>query len=233
MDGSSDPPGSKKRKLAWSSAEESRLIELYRQFSLLWDNRLPDYYKKDQRQCALRAIASQMGDRFTVGNVRDKIKTLRDYYVKEKKREESKRKHNFRGYVPRWEHFASLEFLRHCTASSDPRDLRPNVPNLPMPPGAASPAESSEGNGGPAVSPGPGHHSPDSGLEPELSPGAIAPCPVPLADEGEVLFYQLLMLQLAGMSDYDQGVAKVRMQEAMFDIKHNFEPPSSPGGPAP
>ncbi|KAH9364528.1 hypothetical protein HPB48_022984 [Haemaphysalis longicornis] len=130
MDGSSDPPGSKKRKLAWSSAEESRLIELYRQFSLLWDNRLTDYYRKDQRQCALRAIASQMGDKFTVGNVRDKIKTLRDYYVKEKKREESKRKHNFRGYVPRWEHFASLEFLRHCTASSDPRDLRPNVPNL-------------------------------------------------------------------------------------------------------
>ncbi|KAH9363847.1 hypothetical protein HPB48_020873 [Haemaphysalis longicornis] len=598
MDSNSDPPGPKKRKLAWSSAEEMRLIELYRQFSLLWDNRLPDYYKKEQRQCALRAIASRMGDKFTVGNVRDKIKTLRDYYVKEKKREESKRKHNFRGYVPRWEHFASLEFLRHCTASSNPRDLRPNVPNLvldrklqealkesavkkqispyvpvelaqaikceplevypafpdgegpgsmilpsladdssdddgepashahqgtrraaqgippqerpntsllqpgpsgtttaiaengpnlgllqpepsgrtmtpaeqrpdpessqhqpagmsmaqaergpnagvvqpwpygmpmvhadqrpnpgllqpgpgemptghaergqspgllhsgisgisrgfreqlpnpgllhpgpyrmstahanhgsntalltpepsdmsarsnpgllqtglagmstdreeqrpnpgplqhrpsglptahaeqrphpgvlehrpfsmpidyaehspdpgllqpglsgmprglveqrpkpdllqpdaslmptayagpsagngptksaqPMPPGAASPAEPYEGNGRPVVSPGPGHHSPDSGLEPELSPGAIAPCPVLLEDEGEVLFYQLLMLQLAGMSQYDQGVAKVRMQEAMFDIKHNFEPPSSPGGPAP
>lgn len=44
--------------------------------------------------------------------VKDKIKTLRDYFVKELKKVATSRKTKTLGYVSRWEHFGSWDFLR-------------------------------------------------------------------------------------------------------------------------
>ncbi|KAH8039103.1 hypothetical protein HPB51_005064 [Rhipicephalus microplus] len=49
--------------------------------------------------------------RISVVNVKDKIKTLRDYFVKEMKKEESSRTSSCL-YVSRWEHYKRWEFLR-------------------------------------------------------------------------------------------------------------------------
>ncbi|KAL3221742.1 hypothetical protein MRX96_029225 [Rhipicephalus microplus] len=103
--------GGKRRKNSWTSEKETRLIALYEKFRLLWDHRHPDYYKRDQRENAMRAIADSMGSEFDVVNVKDKIKTLRDYFVKEMKKEESSRTSSCL-YVSRWEHYKRWEFLR-------------------------------------------------------------------------------------------------------------------------
>ncbi|XP_075747223.1 uncharacterized protein LOC142804383 [Rhipicephalus microplus] len=67
--------------------------------------------------------------RISVVNVKDKIKTLRDYFVKEMKKEESSRTSSCL-YVSRWEHYKRWEFLRGTVSvetSSQPSIPYPEV----------------------------------------------------------------------------------------------------------
>lgn len=114
MDGSTV---TRRRSSFWCSEKESELIRLYEMHSLLWDGRHPEYYKRDKRDAAMRSIARTLGPEFDVTSVKDKIKTLRDYFVKELKKEEISRKSSAPGYVSRWEHFGSWRFLRSVLAT--------------------------------------------------------------------------------------------------------------------
>ncbi|XP_065295063.1 uncharacterized protein [Dermacentor albipictus] len=103
----------------WTSDKEARLIGLYEENRLLWDSRHPDYRDKDKRERAMSAIAEGLQDEFDVLNVKNKIKWLRDYFVKELKRElgltvktTSHQGTPSQGYVSRWEHFNKWAFLR-------------------------------------------------------------------------------------------------------------------------
>ncbi|XP_065303648.1 uncharacterized protein [Dermacentor albipictus] len=111
MEAANKASNGKRRKNSWTSEKETRLIGLYQKFRLLWDHRHPDYYKRDQREYAMRAIADGMCNEFDVVNVKDKIKTLRDYFVKEMKKEEGSRA-SACAYTSRWEHYKCWEFLR-------------------------------------------------------------------------------------------------------------------------
>ncbi|KAG0411356.1 hypothetical protein HPB47_011513 [Ixodes persulcatus] len=108
---------SQKRRNSWSSDEEAQVIRLYENHSLLWDSRHPDYYNREKRDVTMRAIAEAMSGDFDVVDVKDKIKILRDYFVKELKKEDASRKAANQGYVSRWEHFRSWDFLRSAISS--------------------------------------------------------------------------------------------------------------------
>ncbi|XP_037509460.1 uncharacterized protein LOC119386195 [Rhipicephalus sanguineus] len=129
MEAAGKASNGKRRKNSWTSEKETRLIGLYEKFRLLWDHRHPDYYKRDQRENAMRAIADGMGNEFDVVNVKDKIKTLRDYFVKEMKKEEGSRTSPC-AYISRWEHYKCWEFLRgtvNVETSSQPPMPYPEV----------------------------------------------------------------------------------------------------------
>ncbi|KAL1437042.1 hypothetical protein MTO96_049050 [Rhipicephalus appendiculatus] len=129
MEAAGKASSGKRRKNSWTSEKETRLIGLYEKFRLLWDHRHPDYYKRDQRENAMRAIADGMGNEFDVVNVKDKIKTLRDYFVKEMKKEEGSRTSPC-AYISRWEHYRCWEFLRgtvNVETSSQPPMPCPEV----------------------------------------------------------------------------------------------------------
>lgn len=136
----------------WTPDKEARLIGLYEQNRLLWDSRHPDYHNKDKREGAMSAIAQALQDEFDVLDVKNKIKWLRDYFVKELKRElgltvkrTSHQRPSCQGYVSRWEHFHKWAFLRSiCSADlcspsttnapdsqmqNDSADVRPPIPN--------------------------------------------------------------------------------------------------------
>lgn len=107
------------RNQRWTSCKETRLISLYERHRLLWDSRHPYYRNKDRRERAMRNIAKGLHDEFDVTTVKNKIKWLRDYFVKELKRElgVTVKKSAYkippsRGYASRWEHFSKWEFLR-------------------------------------------------------------------------------------------------------------------------
>ncbi|EEC18207.1 hypothetical protein IscW_ISCW013778 [Ixodes scapularis] len=108
---------SQKRRNSWSSDEEAQVIRLYENHSLLWDSRHPDYYNREKRDVTMRAIAEAMSGDFDVVDVKDKIKILRDYFVKELKKEDASRKAANQGYVSRWEHFRSWDFLRSAISN--------------------------------------------------------------------------------------------------------------------
>ncbi|XP_077507397.1 uncharacterized protein LOC144118301 [Amblyomma americanum] len=117
-----------------TNEKEARLISLYGMYRLLWDNRHPEYYKKDSREQAINAIAQGLDNDFNVVNVKEKIKSLRDYFVKELRKEAASRKSPaLRPYVSRWEHFRSWDFLRSVVCC-DPSVQSPPTVDLPSGP---------------------------------------------------------------------------------------------------
>lgn len=114
-----DTSSRESRNQRWTSDKETRLITLYERHQLLWDSRHPHYRDRDRRERAMSNIAQGLQDEFDVVSVKNKIKWLRDYFVKELKRElgvtmkkSSNQMPTSRGYVSRWEHFHKWDFLR-------------------------------------------------------------------------------------------------------------------------
>lgn len=119
----------------WTRDKENRLIGLYSHFSLLWDCRHPDYYRRDRREHAMRAIAAALDNEFDVLSVKEKIKSLRDYFVKELKKEHAAVLSSLPGrYVSRWEHFNALHFLRRVIYSVPATPHTVNVPQAEVKP---------------------------------------------------------------------------------------------------
>ncbi|XP_077507442.1 uncharacterized protein LOC144118365 [Amblyomma americanum] len=132
--GSTSGGGQRSNNQSWTNEKEARLISLYGMYRLLWDNRHPEYYKKDSREQAINAIAQGLDNEFNVVNVKDKIKSLRDYFVKELRKEAASRKSPaLRPYVSRWEHFRSWDFLRSVVCC-DPSVQSPPTVDLPSGP---------------------------------------------------------------------------------------------------
>lgn len=102
----------------WTRDKENRLIGLYSHFTLLWDCRHPHYYKRDRRDQAMRAIAATFNNEFDVLSLKKKIWSLRNYFVKELKKEHlAAQSSPPERYVSRWEHFDALHFLRRVLYS--------------------------------------------------------------------------------------------------------------------
>lgn len=158
-------------KNRWWREDDARLIEMYRAFTLLWNPQHPFYNKKFVRRCALSAIADKMGPQFSVVDVKKRLKSLRDYYVRQRKKEDSARQRGTPGYASKWAHYKALEFLRPHTLTNDGTPGLPDdVPNMPMRPGAGSTSVSPNGNGQRRENPGPGTHCLEKAQPPELQP---------------------------------------------------------------
>lgn len=54
----------KRRHNHWTVEKEALLIQLYKDYRLLWDSRHPEYYKRDKRDKAMRAIAKALDNEF-------------------------------------------------------------------------------------------------------------------------------------------------------------------------
>ncbi|KAL1476206.1 hypothetical protein MTO96_036686 [Rhipicephalus appendiculatus] len=77
-----DASSTESRNQRWTSDKETRLIGLYERHRLLWDSRHPHYRDRDRRERAMSNIAQGLQDEFDVVSVKNKIKWLRDYFVK-------------------------------------------------------------------------------------------------------------------------------------------------------
>lgn len=115
----------------WTRDKEDRLIGLYSQLALLWDHGHPHYYKRDKRDHAMRAIAAAFNDEFDVRSVKDKIKSLRDYFVRELKKEQlAARSSPPVRYVSGWVHFHAWHFLRRVIDTVHVHSHTVNVPQV-------------------------------------------------------------------------------------------------------
>ncbi|XP_075537698.1 uncharacterized protein LOC142572456 isoform X2 [Dermacentor variabilis] len=243
MEAANKASNGKRRKNSWTSEKETRLIGLYQKFRLLWDHRHPDYYKRDQREYAMRAIADGMCNEFDVVNVKDKIKTLRDYFVKEMKKEEGSRA-SACAYTSRWEHYKCWEFLRgtvNVDTSSQPAGA-PAISYPRTPPQQNNHVDFSTGNGSQlyeantspprvaractstSTSVETGNHA-----GPSTSANNVALMAVSDLNDGEALFCQQITSELREMAKYQRDLAKVRIQQVLFDVKYMSQAPAVGG----
>ncbi|XP_077506279.1 uncharacterized protein LOC144115685 [Amblyomma americanum] len=126
--------GQRSTNKSWTNEKEARLISLYGTHRLLWDSHHPEYNNKDSREHAIKAIAQGLDNEFNVVSVKDKIKSLRDYFVKELKKEAvSMNSPAVDPYVSRWEHFRSWDFLRCVICCDQSMQSSPTV-DLPSGP---------------------------------------------------------------------------------------------------
>lgn len=72
-------PAAHERTPLWTAEKEARLISLYSQFALLWDHRQEGYYRREQRQRALRAIARGLDNEFE--GEKDKLHNRFHFYA--------------------------------------------------------------------------------------------------------------------------------------------------------
>ena len=68
----------------WNSDEICKFLDIYEQFDILWNSRLPDYVNKHKREIALEKllhVIAQSGlGHFNVEQLRKKIKSIRTVY---------------------------------------------------------------------------------------------------------------------------------------------------------
>lgn len=70
--------------MRWNDKETVRFVELYRDHECLWDVTKLSYRTKSVRLEALENIVNEMGLKgFTVGDARQKVKSLRNTYSQE------------------------------------------------------------------------------------------------------------------------------------------------------
>ncbi|XP_077552816.1 uncharacterized protein LOC144167423 isoform X2 [Haemaphysalis longicornis] len=217
----------------WTRDKENRLIGLYSHFSLLWDCRHPDYYRRDRREHAMRAIAAALDNEFDVLSVKEKIKSLRDYFVKELKKEHAAALSSLPGrYVSRWEHFNALHFLRRVIysvpatphtvnvpqahSSSAEVGQKPEMPTLSARSETLSPAGTSatDSNGVPtSAADARGQNGMDGGRFAEN-------LNQPSRDAHNALFCGQLILELRKMTSVQRDYAKLRFMQILFDVKY-------------
>lgn len=226
-------PAVHERTPLWTVDKEARLISLYSQFALLWDHRQEGYYKREQRQHALRAIARGLDNEFEVPRVKDKIKSLRDYFVKELKKEEGMRQS---GYVSPWTHFRSWEFLRPVIRATEDGPQVVDLPYLPTPP----PCVKNEPNSSTAfdeVSEASGHGIrrapansidvmrmvPENESQSAVDGSSCFVVPELHKTDVDALFCLRVLSELRQLSSYKRDLTKTRIERMLFEVKHMTE----------
>ncbi|XP_065295064.1 uncharacterized protein [Dermacentor albipictus] len=212
----------------WTSDKEARLIGLYEENRLLWDSRHPDYRDKDKRERAMSAIAEGLQDEFDVLNVKNKIKWLRDYFVKELKRElgltvktTSHQGTPSQGYVSRWEHFNKWAFLRSIFSADLCSPSTTNAPDSPTPTNEKEHADAVPAVGTPSAEEKKGHDSPAS--DAETGPRNESGCAT-IGDVSVDSFSLYVIWQLRQMNQYQRDLAILRIRQQLFDAKYAVEP---------
>ncbi|KAL1463873.1 hypothetical protein MTO96_043166 [Rhipicephalus appendiculatus] len=103
---------------AFTADEEADLISLVQERRLVWDIKHPHYHRRDLKELAFKEIASAMGGKFTVVQLRNKFSNLRTQFTREKRKIRQK---SGAGpddiYQPRWVHFERLLFLNGSCVS--------------------------------------------------------------------------------------------------------------------
>lgn len=222
------------RGSVWTRDKEDRLIALYSQFTLLWECCNPDYYCRDRREHAMRAIAAALNDEFDVRSVKEKIKSMRDYFVKELKKEHAAAQSSPPGrYVSSWEHFNAFHFLRRVIYSASAAlqtvdmpqarsspvevDRKPKVPALSGQSGTLNPSVTSEADSNGVLA-----GTADARGQDYMGGGGRGEN-MNLFSEGtdNALFCGQLMLELRKMTDVQRDYAKVRFMQILFHTKYS------------
>lgn len=198
----------------WTRAKEGRLISLYGQFSLLWDNHHREYYNKDRRDHAMRAIAAGLDNEFDERSVKGKIKSLRDYFLKELKKERySTSRSPTDRYVSTWEHFDAWHFLRCRVICSAPAPLpSANVPFSRQPSSVQRVASGAHSNGLPGI-------AAYARGQASVNNGGFAES----KDHRNALYCGYLLLQLRGMPNFERNEAKLRLMQMLFNVEYQAE----------
>lgn len=106
----------------WNKEQTTTFIDLYRQYPCLYDPRDKDYTKRDIRHMALIEMCKAMGTHkpnIQPSEVKQKIRTLRNQYSKEKSTlMKSLKKENSDPYIPKLWCFNDLAFLSEESVGS-------------------------------------------------------------------------------------------------------------------
>lgn len=107
------------RKLIWPREAEATLIEKVQSYPVLWDSSHELYAKKTYRRKQLQEVADYIMLQhpaliLTADDVRQKFNNMKNYYVKEKKRQ-IQPSGSSGGSSSKWEWFKSLSFLDFVT----------------------------------------------------------------------------------------------------------------------
>lgn len=218
----------------WTVEKEARLIGLYSKFGLLWDTRHEAYYKRDQRKHAWRAIARGLDNEFEVQSVKAKIKSLRDYFVKELNKEEGMRQS---GYVSHWAHFESWAFLRRAIRAAGEGQQVANMPHLqPMPPTCTNnePSWSMDSDDASDASGHPIRHAAANStgvtrMAPETENPAVADNssrllgPDLYENDTDAFFCRRVLSGLRQLPSYKRDLTKLRIERILFEAKYMTE----------
>lgn len=98
--------------MEWSVAEVFKLLNLYRQFTCLWDIKSRNYKRNDMKRNAWQEIAKNMNK--DEEEIKKKVKNLRCAYVAEKKKVETSKKSGSSAediYHPHLYYYNEMSFL--------------------------------------------------------------------------------------------------------------------------
>ncbi|GFW38657.1 MADF domain-containing protein [Trichonephila clavipes] len=123
--------------MKWNGIMESFLIDEVEKLPYVWNPRHPHFTKRLKKKIGFQQIAMRMSERwpaleafFTPEVCIAKFKNLRTYYRNEKQKLSSFRSGTgARDLVPKWEHFARLQFLDDTI---QPLDSISNLDNMEL-----------------------------------------------------------------------------------------------------
>ncbi|XP_075554512.1 uncharacterized protein LOC142587403 isoform X4 [Dermacentor variabilis] len=179
--------------------------------------------------CPCQAIrSSTVTVIITVLNVKNKIKWLRDYFVKELKRElgltvktTSHQGTPSQGYVSRWEHFNKWAFLRSIFSADLCSPSTTNAPDSPTPTNEKEHEDAVPAVRIPSAEEKREHDSPAS--DAETGPRNESGCAT-IGDVSVDSFSLYVVWQLRQMNQYQRDLAILRIRQQLFDAKYTVEP---------
>lgn len=104
--------------LKWNRAECELLITLYKQYPELYNTNHPNYHKREEReQCwdkIINRIKQLKPGLFETKELKEKIKSIRTQFAREKYMEKKKKDDLNDPYVPKLWCYNQLSFLKNC-----------------------------------------------------------------------------------------------------------------------
>uniref|UniRef100_A0A6P7GQY7 Uncharacterized protein LOC114341059 n=1 Tax=Diabrotica virgifera virgifera TaxID=50390 RepID=A0A6P7GQY7_DIAVI len=115
-------------KKQWTNAETIKLIELYRENSILWKHKRNDHGYRESRDIILKEFSQKFN--CSADEIRRKLHNLRNQVSQELRKCNSKRSNITDGvFVSRWPYFNALKFLIPILSVKKTEDeLRTKVP---------------------------------------------------------------------------------------------------------
>ncbi|XP_065662170.1 uncharacterized protein LOC101238213 isoform X2 [Hydra vulgaris] len=116
----------------WTDEECVKLMSLWRESEILYNNEHPNYYSQNERKIAMEQIANELN--ISVKDITDKMHSLRTYYGSQRQRIEAKELANPNTpYVSRWKYYNNMSFLRDSLVNrANKSNLRKSRRNVQM-----------------------------------------------------------------------------------------------------